>query len=87
MEITEEQKDRVLDIVIQMNCKPLPCKKNYACYKSSFDDICEVKSCGDLDGIECESPDAKCCNLSFSKSSPYLCTCPMRRYIFENFNR
>jgi len=87
MEITEERKNIILDIITEMKAEHLECKKNFLCYKSSFEDLCKVRHIGAFDEIECDSDDAKCCGLSFEAMSHKYCRCPLRRYIAQNFHR
>jgi hypothetical protein len=87
MEITQAQNNSILDIIDKMADEHLLCRKRFACYKSSFENLCKVKGIGAFDEIECDSEDARCCGLSFEAVSHRFCRCPLRRYIAQNFHR
>ncbi len=87
MEITLEHKSKMEDIMAAMATGSVKCRKDFHCYRSSFEDLCAVKGIDAFDTIECTSEDAQCCGFSFQAVGDRYCQCPLRRYIALNFHR
>ena len=87
MEITQEHKAKMEDIIVDMATGSIKCEKEFQCYKSSLENLCEVKGVGAFDTIQCMSEDAQCCGFSFGLVGELYCKCPLRRYIAANFQR
>ncbi len=82
MEITQEHKTEMEEIISGMECS-----KDFKCYKSGFEDMCKAKIYIDGEMVECLGETAESCKLSFHFGFGYICKCPLRRYIAQNFNR
>jgi hypothetical protein len=80
MEITQEHKTQIEEIISGMECS-----KDFKCCKSGFEDFCESKIFKDGDLIECFDESSWLCELSFSFGRGYYCKCPLRKYIAKNF--
>ena len=87
MELTQEHKEKMEDIIMGMRTDSMYCSKGFRCYNSSLEDLCEVKGVGAFDTIQCMSEDAQCCGFSFGAIGERYCKCPLRRYIASNFQR
>ena len=87
MEITPEHKDAMENIIVNMATGPVKCRKDFQCYKSFLENLCEVKGVGAFDTIQCMAKDAQCCGFSFGVVGDRYCKCPLRRYIAEHFRR
>ncbi len=87
MNITQDHKKEIEDIIKNMQDQGIKCLKDFNCYKSSFEELCSIKGIGSFGNIECYSEDARCCKLSFSAFGKNFCECPLRRYIAKNFHR
>ena len=82
MEVTQEQKTQIEEIISGMECT-----KDFKCNKSGFEDLCEVKIFRDGEVVECLEESSQPCKFSFHFGLGYFCKCPLRRYIAQNFNR
>ena len=89
--LTEKQHKEIWDIMDNMSCK-----LDFACYKSSLDDICKAEY--NRHGLVCkisEMPTAKSTLFYDCKYRLYLgnmykyyiCTCQLRIYIANNLER
>ena len=87
MQITQEQKQRMEEIMADMPAHGINCRRNFQCYRSSLENLCKVEGIGAFDTIECDAKDASCCGLSFAAAGKRYCKCPMRRYIAGHFRR
>jgi hypothetical protein len=82
MEISEEQKKQIEEIISKKECP-----KDFQCYKSGFDNLCRAKIFMDGNLVECFDKDASSCKFSHHFGLGYFCKCSLRRYIAQNFNR
>ena len=82
MEITQEHKTQIEEIVSGMECS-----KDFKCYKSGLEDLCKSKIFQDGELIECLDKGLFSCNFSFGFGSEYFCKCPLRKYIAKHFYR
>ncbi len=87
MEITQEHKKKMENIIVGMRTHGSYCSKDFHCYNSSLEDLCPVKFFGAYDAIQCIGKNARCCGLSFGDTEHRYCNCPLRRYIAANFHR
>lgn len=81
MQIREKHNREVQKIMAETQCP-----RDFACYKSGFEDLCEAKDAG-LDGFAyCleEVPFAGWCKFSLSFGKRQLCRCRLRIYIARN---
>ena len=82
MVITREHKHKIKNIIKQINCP-----KNFECYESQFENVCEVGIVGDFDRIECIEEEAKTCKYGSPIGHGAMCQCPLRYYIAKHFHR
>ena len=85
MELTQEHKDKMEDVIVDMATGSVKCKKEFLCYTSSLEELCPVKAVGAFDTIQCMSKEAQRCGFSFGIIGDRYCKCPLRRYIAANF--
>jgi hypothetical protein len=82
MEITQEHDRKIQEIMNGMQCN-----RDFECYKSGFENLCQVMIIGDAKLVECLEQQAISCKRVFSFGLGYICKCPLRNYIAKNFNR
>ncbi len=82
MEITQEHKTQIEEIISGMECQ-----KDFKCYKSGFENLCKTQIFRDGELVECLEESSQLCKFSFNFGLGYFCKCPLRRYIAKNFNR
>ncbi len=87
MEITAEHVEKMEEIMEDMRDGSSSCLKNFRCYTSSLEELCEVKGIEAFDTIQCMSGDARSCVFSVGVMEDRYCECPLRRYIAEHFRR
>lgn len=63
------------------------CPKDNKCCKSKFDGLCKAEDIGLESFTMCllKNPQECVCSLSFGDT--YFCKCPLRVYIFKEFQR
>ena len=82
MVIAQEHRIQIEGIIKNMEC-PI----DFVCYKSDFENLCEVGIVGDAKMIECIEKHAKSCQFGISFGLGFICKCPLRNYITKNFYR
>ncbi len=82
MEITTEQTTQSEEIISSMECP-----KDFKCDKSQFENLCKTQIFRDGELVECLDESSQSCKFSFHFGLGYICKCPLRRYIAQNFNR
>jgi hypothetical protein len=62
------------------------CKKNFSCLKTKEHDFCRVRRCisNSVHFIECI--DSNNCNYKIAFGDCQICTCPIRKEIFNKYN-
>ena len=80
MEITQEQRTQIEEIISGMECS-----KDFKCYKSEFEDLSKAKVYQDGELIECLDESSSLCKFSSGFGSKYFCKCPLRKYIAKHF--
>jgi hypothetical protein len=65
----------------------LKCPKDFVCYKSEFETLCQVKDIGLKDYLKCLEEDASFCPFSACFGSINFCHCPLRVYIFRKLGK
>ena len=81
MEITQEHKGHIEQIIGEMECP-----KNFKCYESGFDNLGNIKLIADGERVECLGENQLRCKFALFYGSLTLCQCPIRNYIAKNFN-
>ena len=87
MKITDEHKQQIEGIILEMKSQNQACLRDFECYESNLEKLCKVESEGPFDDIICDSDDTRCCGLSFTAQSKRYCRCLLRKYICEHFHR
>jgi hypothetical protein len=82
MEISQEHKAQIEEIISGMDCP-----KDFKCYKSGFENLCEMRIIHNTGLIECLDVTSWLCELSFRFGMGHYCNCPLRKYIAQNFDR
>jgi hypothetical protein len=60
----------------------LECPKDFKCYKSGFEVLCQARDIGSESFLECLEEDPEGCKFSFAFFGyAHLCQCPLRVYI------
>jgi hypothetical protein len=80
MDITQEHELQIQEIMSRMQCS-----KDFECYKSRFENLCEVRILCDGKLVKCLDENGQICEFGFSFGSGLFCKCPLRKYITENF--
>lgn len=62
------------------------CPKDFVCYTSGFETLCEVKDYGLESFVKCLAEERVDCPFSLSFGSGQLCKCPLRIYIKKELN-
>ena len=87
MEITQEHKKKMEDIMVNMAIGSVKCKKEFQCYKSSLEELCPVKCVIAFETVRCMDKNAERCGFSYGFVEERYCHCPLRIYIAEHFRR
>jgi len=82
MKITPEQEMQIKAIIATMKCP-----KEYECYRSNFQTICQARLVGDAGVLECLTEQVSTCRYGLPFGSSVFCSCPLRKYIIETFGR
>ena len=65
----------------------IKCPKDFKCYKTGIENLCEAKDFGLSDFLECLEKNPTECNHSAPYGSWYLCQCPTRIYIAKKLKK
>ena len=65
----------------------IQCPKDFECYKSEFEHLCEIKDIGVDTFLECLDKEANGCTFSVSFGGSYFCRCPLRIYIAKELKK
>lgn len=80
-EIGENVRSQVEEIIIGVKCL-----KDFVCYYSGFNILCNAKDIGMESFVECLEK-KKECKFSFRFALSYLCRCPVRVYIAKKLKK
>jgi len=75
-------KKQIYDLI-----KETPCKKNFICVESNFEQLCKAVDIGLENYLECREKKPWHCNLSSSTEKFCFCSCPIRKLIYKNLNK
>lgn len=73
-----EHKKQIEEIMSNMKCS-----KDFACYKSGFENFKNAKDTPLESFVECPNKDAWQCEYSLLFGFSYLCKCPLRVYVLN----
>jgi hypothetical protein len=65
----------------------LECPKDFRCYRSGFEIVCEARGIGLETLLECLEENPLECKFSMSFGYSYLCQCPLRFFIYEKLKK
>ncbi|UCC99206.1 MAG: hypothetical protein JSW66_04830 [Phycisphaerales bacterium] len=82
MLIAQANKEQIEQIIKEMDCP-----RDFECYKSDFENLCDVGIVGDAKMVECIEEDAHTCTFGVPFGRGVLCKCPLRNYIAKHFTR
>jgi len=76
-----------MEIKIDANTlkQTLHCEQNFKCLKNDLTELCKVENCfnGEIHFIQCS--DKLVCNYKQIFGSSSICTCPVRREIYNKY--
>jgi hypothetical protein len=81
MPVTEEQKQDV-----RRRIEACGCAKKVKCIDTEFQDVAPVRSIVATDLLECRTDRAKGCSFALPFGGTHFCRCPVRAYLFKEFN-
>jgi len=81
VKLTIDQIDTIAYIISNQEC-PL----DFECYKSGFEELHGIIMDDNNIVVECTEKNAKKCQRSSPAGVAFICTCPIRRYIAEEFH-
>ena len=82
MEFSSEHEKEIQAIIDVVECP-----RDFACYKSGFENLSKVEIMADGKLIECLEENGRHCRLGFTfGAETTFCLCPLRGYIARNFN-
>lgn len=79
MELNQENKSQIEKIVSSMDCP-----KDFKCYKSGFDNICEAVYHGLESYANCVDEKITICKFRILFGYGAFCKCPLRVYLAKN---
>jgi hypothetical protein len=83
VEIAQDYKDEIEAIMSEMKCS-----MDFACYKSNFEGICEVRNVDRHDFLRCMSANAINCDFSLPfEKNLHFCLCPLRIFAANTLNK
>jgi hypothetical protein len=65
----------------------LECPEDFKCYKSNFNDLCEMEDLGMDSFVLCLDKKSKWCTFSISFGDSKYCKCPLRVYIAKELKK
>ena len=86
MEITDEQREKIEEL-----SRGMKCSFAFECYKSELELLCDVAIDGSGDILWCKGrygeEDKSYCSFKLSYGDGFLCRCPIRKYIAQEFDK
>ena len=74
--MNEDVRKEIEEIIGKMKCP-----KDFICYRSGFEKLCEARDFGIEDYLECMEPEPTNCKFSLAYGTLFLCKCPLRYYL------
>jgi hypothetical protein len=65
----------------------MQCPKDFVCYRSEFEQLCEIKYAGTEAFLECLQESPGDCKFSAAFGTKSYCQCPLRIYIAKRLTR
>jgi len=65
----------------------LQCIKDFRCYKSGFEVLCEAQDIGSDTYLKCLEAHPKKCPFSTGFETGHICRCPVRIYISKHLGK
>ena len=81
MELSQKHRKQIDEIMQRMECP-----KDFDCYRSGFENICQVKTVVPGKPTECLDRSRKSCVFRLSFGSGIFCQCPLRNYATKNLD-
>ena len=78
----EHEKKKFEELKAHVNCS-----RNFACVNSAIGDLCDAKYNPDIDLLECLEDEPLDCEFAKPYAARFICTCPLRKYIVNNFDK
>jgi len=63
------------------------CDKRFACVETALNDLCKAVYHTDVDILECQQRDPIPCKFTRTFRGIHACTCPLRKFIAQNFDK
>ena len=82
MELTEEKRRQIEEIMAAMECP-----KDFQCYKSGLEDICRAKDRGMEGYVDCLDKNRESCDFRVPFGGGAFCKCPLRVYLVKNLGK
>lgn len=82
MKLKKEQKKQIEEII-----KGIECPKDFSCYKSRFENLCNAIDIGLESFLLCLEGKPWKCKFSLSRGHQYFCTCPLNIYIIKELKK
>jgi hypothetical protein len=80
--IQPEEKSKLEELKARMECP-----KQFFCVGAALDKLCEAEYHAGLDVLECLELRPVSCKFARPVAETFACTCPLRIYIAEHFDR
>lgn len=77
----DEQDRKALEEIID----GLTCPKDFLCYRSKFDSLCNAKDIGMKSFLLCLEKNPRECIFAIDGGDHFFCECPVRTYIAKKF--
>ncbi len=81
MPVEEDQKEDIRRKIIECGCT-----KDVKCIDTDFEDVAPVKNIAASDLLECYTDRAKSCKFALPFGGTHFCRCPVRAYLYKEFN-
>ena len=82
MDISQEHKEKIEKIIAESKCP-----KDFECYKSGFEKLCEARDTGMEGYIDCLEKTLQKCVFALPFGYGYFCCCPLRIYIAKELKK
>jgi hypothetical protein len=80
--ITEKQRKEIRKLIGRLNCP-----KDFICYQSGFEQLCQAEDLGLESFLKCLEGKPTQCTFSISYGDGYYCRCPLRVFIAKEMKQ